>query len=141
MIAKEFLKNLNSFGIYDKKAPKNMTGEIFNKYRAYKFEAKVMTTPESIKNRLEIVLGEFSRLRPFIEKDPQRYHDEEQKRILYFRQQGLCRSCGNPMNFRESSGDHMIAHSKGGRTSDLDNAQLLHEKCHRKEEKARKKSK
>lgn len=137
--AKEFLKTLNSFGIYDEKAPKGMPDDIFKRYRAYKFEAKVMTTPESIKNRFEMILGEFNRLKPFIEKDPQRYHEEEQKRILYFRQTGLCTYCGKPMDFRKSTADHKLSHSAGGRTSDLTIAQLLHERCHQKIEKDRKK--
>ena len=137
--AKEFLKTLNSFGIYDEKAPRGMPEDVFKRYRAYKFEAKVMTTPESIRNRFEMIIGEFSRLKPFIEKDPQRYHDEEQKRILYFRQGGLCVHCGKPMDFRKSTADHMVSHGAGGKTSDLSLAQLLHERCHRNLEKTRKK--
>jgi hypothetical protein len=139
--AKEFLKNLNSFGIYDKKAPRGMSADIFNKYRSYKFEAKVMTTPESIKNRLEMILSEFKRLNLFIEKDPQRYHDEEQKRILYFRQKGLCAFCNMPLDFRNSSSDHIVSHSSGGKTMNLNQAQLLHCRCHTKLEKVRKKLK
>ena len=135
--AKEFLKNLYSFGIYDNKPPKGMSMAIFTKYRAYKFEAKVMTTPKSIRERLEMITGEFKRLKPFVEKDPNRYHDEEQKRDLFFRQKGLCGFCKNPMLFRQSSGDHMILHSKGGRTDDLANSQLLHVKCHQRLEKER----
>lgn len=136
--AKDFLKNLNSFGIYAEKEPEGMPEDIFKKYRKYKLEAKVMTTPESIKNRFEIILKEYNRLKPYLEKDPQRYYDEEQKRVLYFRQKGLCLRCGKPMDFSNSSADHIIEHSKGGSTSDLSHAQLLHERCHRLEEKARK---
>jgi len=118
-----------------------MKTDIFNRYRAYKLEAKVMTTPDSIKNRLEMILNEFKRLKPFIEKDPQRYHDEEQKRALYFKQKGLCSLCNMPLDFRNSSSDHIVSHSKGGRTADLDQAQLLHCRCHEKLEKTRKKLK
>lgn len=135
--AKEFLKNLNSFGIYDKKAPKGMTVDAFNKYREYKLEAKVMTTPESIRKRFDMVLSEFSRLKPFLEKDSVRYFSEEQKRTLYFRQKGICPHCQKNMNFRQSSGDHIISHSQGGKTNDLSKAQLLHSKCHKKIEKLR----
>lgn len=138
--SREFLKNLNSFGIYDKSPPRGMPVDVFNKYKAYKFEAKVMTTPDSIKNRLAIVLGEFSRLKPFIEKDPTRYHNEEQKRVLYFKQKGICTVCGGPINFRESSADHIISHSRGSKTSNIKDAQLLHARCHQKLEKVRKKS-
>ena len=41
------------------------------------------------------------------------------------------------MVFKGSSADHMVAHSKGGKTSDLSSAQLLHERCHRKVEEER----
>ncbi|MBI2618093.1 DUF262 domain-containing protein [Candidatus Kaiserbacteria bacterium] len=138
--SREFLKNLYSFGIYDKKPPKGMGVTTFEKYKSYKLEAKVMTTPDSIKTRLDILLDEFSRIKPFIEKDFRRYHEEEEKRILYFRQKGLCPECGGTINFRESSADHVILHSKGGKTTDINNAQLLHERCHKRLEKQRKKA-
>ena len=97
-----------------------------------------MTTGESIKKRFEIILKEFERLNPFIQKDQERLHDVEQKRILYFRQKGLCAGCNRPMDFKNTSSHHVIAHAKGGKTTDLDKAQLLHEACHRKIEKRNK---
>jgi len=84
--AKDFLRNLNSFSIYDQKPPAGMSRDVFDRYQKYKLESKVMTTPESLKRRFEIILGEFERLKPFIKRDPKRYHDEEEKRTLYFRQ-------------------------------------------------------
>ena len=135
--SKEFLKNLNSFGIYDKKPPKGMRIKDFNRYKEYKLEAKIMTTPESIKKRFEIVLYEFKKSKPFTEKDPNRYYNEEQKRILFFRQKGRCGFCSKPLIFKDTSADHIIAHSDGGRTDDLKHGQLLHQKCHAKLEKKR----
>lgn len=108
---------------------------LFNRYKTYKIEAKIMTTGESIKKRFEIILEEFKRLNPYIQKDKERLHDIEQKRILFFRQKGLCAECHKPMDFKNTSSHHVIAHSKGGKTDDLDKAQLLHEACHRKVEK------
>ncbi|HLB27707.1 MAG TPA: HNH endonuclease signature motif containing protein, partial [Dehalococcoidales bacterium] len=103
---------------------------VFDRYKTYKQEAKVMTTPESIKKRFEIILNEFTRLHPWITKDKERLYDIEQKRVLYFRQKGKCAKCGKEMSFAHSSGHHVIAHSDGGHTDDLSKAVLLHEKCH-----------
>jgi hypothetical protein len=128
--AKLFLQKLNSFSIYDLKPPAGITKTEFEKYKLYKQEAKVLTTPESIKSRLTILVEEFDRLHGVIIKDTQRLHDTEQKRILFFRQQGLCAHCKKQLDFKNSTSHHIIAHSSGGQTSDLDQAVLLHEKCH-----------
>jgi len=133
--AKEFLKNLNSFSIYDDKPPEGMTKALFNLYKKFKQESKILTTPDSLCNRLEIMIAEFNRLHPIIMKDPKRLHDAEQKRILFFRQRGLCGECGKEMRFEATSAHHVIAHSKGGDTGDLRHAMLLHLKCHQKLEK------
>ncbi len=135
----EFLKNLNSFSIYDIEPPEGISLDVFNTYKQYKQESKILTSGSSLRNRLNIMLEEFNRLHPYITKDPNRLHDAEQKRILYFRQKGLCAECGKEMSFKLTSSHHGIAHRKGGRTDDLENAVLLHEKCHQKlEEKLKK---
>ena len=133
--AKEFLKNLNSFSIYDNKPPAGMTKSLFDLYKKYKHESKILTTSGSLRNRLEIMISEFNRLHPIITKDPKRLHDAEQKRILYFRQKGLCSQCGKEMRFQATSAHHVVAHSHGGDTDDLSHALLLHPKCHEKLEK------
>lgn len=133
--ATEFLKNLFSFSMYADKPPSGMTEELFNKYKSYKQEAKIMTSSSSLKKRFEILYDEYNRLNPIILADPQRLHDAEQKRTLFFRQKGLCRYCGRSMDFKKSSGHHIIAHSAGGKTADLEHSALLHERCHAKIEK------
>jgi hypothetical protein len=112
-----------------------MDKKLFVTYRNYKQESKILTTGDSLQKRLEIMLTEFNRLHPIIVKDPKRLHDAEQKRILYFRQSGICPECRKEMRYQGSSSHHTIAHSAGGRTDDLDHAVLLHEKCHAKLEK------
>ncbi len=139
--ARQFLENLNRFSIYDDKPPVGMPKKLFDKYRTFKLESKIMTTPESIRKRFEIIVDEFTRLHPWIAKDEKRLHDIKQKRILYFRQKGLCAKCRRALDFRTSSGHHIIAHSEGGKTDDLDKAELVHEKCHRQIEKEKKRSK
>jgi hypothetical protein len=133
--AKEFLQNLNSFSMYDEKPPLGMPKKMFVTYRKYKQESKILTTADSLKNRLEIMLEEFNRMKPIIMKDEKRLHDAEQKRTLYFRQKGLCDECGKEMRFEITSSHHAIAHSAGGKTDDLDHAVLLHERCHARVEK------
>ena len=130
--AKEFLKNLNSFSIYDSTPPPGMDIIIFERYRNFKQESKILTLGTSLRNRLDIMLQEFDRIHPILLKDPNRLHDAEQKRILYFRQKGICPECRKELQFKSSSSHHEIAHSRGGKTGDLSNALLLHEKCHRK---------
>ena len=131
----EFLKNLNSFSIYDSEPPEEMSLETFNTYKEFKQESKILTSSESIRKRFDIMLGEFDRLKPIIYGDPNRFHDTEQKRILFFRQGGICPECNKPMVFSKTTSHHIIAHKDGGITDDLNNAVLLHEKCHGKIEK------
>ncbi|MFC1979935.1 HNH endonuclease [Chloroflexota bacterium] len=133
--AVEFLKNLYLFSIYDTKPPPGMKKIIFDLYKTYKLESKVMTTSESLNKRIEIMLVEYDRLNTIITKDPNRLFDVEQKRTLYFRQKGSCGYCGRNMVFSLATGHHIIAHSKGGRTADLDKSVLLHENCHKQVEK------
>ncbi len=132
----DFLKNLNSFSIYDEIPPAGMAQELFKKYREYKLQSRKATTSDSIESRFEFILSEYKRQRPFILKDKQRLFTIEQKRRLFFKQRGLCAYCGKPLVFNESSADHIERHSQGGRTI-LENGQLLHEACHRKIEKKR----
>ena len=136
---KEFLKNLNTFSIYDDDPPEGMTKKIFDAYKKYKTESKILTSGSSLRNRLNIMINEFDRMHKIVMKDPKRFHDIDQKRILYFRQKGLCTECGKEMIFDASSAHHGIAHKKGGKTDDLENAQLLHIKCHERLEKRIKK--
>lgn len=133
--ATEFLRNLHMFSVYDVSPPEGMAKKRFDLYKTYKLEAKVMTTQDSIRKRFDIMLGEYNRLHPIIMKDPKRLFDVEQKRTLYFRQNGLCAYCGRKMSFSLSSGHHVVAHSEGSKTDDLSKAVLLHENCHKYVEK------
>ncbi|ASV29877.1 HNH endonuclease family protein [Maribacter cobaltidurans] len=137
--AKEFMCNLNKFSIYDLKPPRGMTKKEFDTYKSYKTESKLMTTPASFKTRLEIMISEFDRLLPIIEKDPERLHNEEQRRILFFRQRGICPECSKSLDFKKAEAHHVIHHSKGGITDDLEHSVLLHTNCHKRVHKREKK--
>lgn len=139
--ARLFMQKLNMFSIYDIKPPKGMTKTEFDTYKNYKQESKVMTTPDSFRSRLDIMLSEFDRLNSMILADKQRLHDIEQKRILFFRQEGICPECNKPLEFKTASAHHEIAHAAGGRTSDLQHALLVHLRCHKIIEKRLKKNK
>jgi hypothetical protein len=136
--AEEFLENLNSFSIYDTKPPKGcmLNKELFRKYLQYKNDARQATSSDSLKSRFKFILQEYERTNPFILKDKKRLHDIEEKRTLFFRQRGLCSYCKKPLDFRQDiSAHHELAHSRGGITSDLSKAKLLHDKCHKRLEK------
>jgi len=138
IFAEDFMKNLNSFSIYDSNPPEGMDEQLFKKYKNYKELARKATTSDSLKARFEFLVKEFERMHPFIEKDKKRLHDAEQKRTLFFKQKGICPVCKKELKFEESTSHHIIAHSKGGKTDDLDNAVLVHDKCHKRLEKMNK---
>jgi 5-methylcytosine-specific restriction endonuclease McrA len=65
----------------------------------------------------------------FDRKDEQRLFTAEQRRIIWNSdEQRNCRICGKPLLWRDVSIDHIIAHTKGGRTT-LSNARLAHKLC------------
>lgn len=131
LFVEQMLKDLNSFSIYDTIPPEGMSEERFKEFINYKTEARKATSADSIKFRLNFYIKEFKNQQPFINKDPDRLHDRDQKRILYFRQKGICPECSKTIDFRiDGSSHHILAHKDGGQTDDLSNAVLLHSKCH-----------
>jgi hypothetical protein len=135
----DFLENLNRFSMYDTKPPKGMSQADFVIYMKYKLLAKKMTLADSIKERFGIILSEFKKAQPFIEKDTQRLYDVEQKRAMYFKQHGICPVCHKSMQFTKTSGHHTVPHSRGGITANLEKGMLAHDRCHIRLEKQNKK--
>lgn len=131
IFVEEMLKDLNSFSVYDKEPPEGMSEERFIEFVNYKTEARKATSADSIKYRVDFYIKEFKKQQPFLNKDTDRLHDRDQKRILYFRQKGICPECKKEIDFRfDGSSHHKLAHRDGGTTDDLSNAVLLHAKCH-----------
>ena len=65
----------------------------------------------------------------FTYKDDKRAFTTEQRRILWHSDESrTCRSCRKPLTWDNVSVDHILAHTKGGRTS-LRNARLLCKSC------------
>lgn len=65
----------------------------------------------------------------FDRKDEQRLFSSEQRRIIWNSDEKRnCRICGEPLTWNDVSIDHIIAYTKGGKTT-LKNAQLSHRAC------------
>lgn len=56
---------------------------------------------------------------------------ESQKRQVYEKQKGICKSCGEHFKFKEMHGDHITPWSSGGKT-DIENCQMLCQECNRR---------
>lgn len=55
---------------------------------------------------------------------------DNDKRNVYEKQNGICPICGKYHTIEEMEGDHIVAWSKGGKTT-IDNLQMLCKKCNR----------
>ena len=56
---------------------------------------------------------------------------EAQKRLVYERQNGMCKKCGKHFEFEQMEADHVTPWSKGGETS-IENCYMLCQDCNRK---------
>lgn len=127
----DFLQKVNSFSIYDTTPPEGFDKDEFFEYLNYKTEGRKATSADSIEYRFSFLNERFKSYIPYIQKDKKRLHDIEQKRTLFYRQNGICPECKNQIDFRtDGSAHHILAHKDGGITDDLENAVLLHERCH-----------
>lgn len=59
-----------------------------------------------------------------------RKFSDKDKRTAYEKQNGICPICGKHHEIEEMEGDHIVAWSKGGKTT-IDNLQMLCKKCNR----------
>ena len=133
----EFMKNLTSFSIYESTPPKGMSKKLFKKYLAYKQFGRKATVADSIEKRFKIVSSEYKKMFPKIKyKDTIKLFNDEQKVIVYFKQNGLCAICENPLDFSKSEAHHKYERGRGGPTK-IYNAQIVHHKCHVKFHKSR----
>lgn len=60
--------------------------------------------------------------------DPERSFSEDQRFVIYLRDNGICRACHQPVEEGNWHADHVIPHSRGGPTA-IENGQLLHVSC------------
>jgi 5-methylcytosine-specific restriction endonuclease McrA len=74
------------------------------------------------------------KLKPHPELDPQRIYTHEEQLILYQRAKGLCQLglsgelCGRAVDFDDAAVDHILPHSRGGKTS-LENGRISLKSC------------
>jgi hypothetical protein len=64
-------------------------------------------------------------------KDNKRLFDNNQKTVIWRRDNGKCQICSCTVNFKDMHADHIIPHSKGGRTT-IENGQTLCSSCNLK---------
>jgi len=64
-------------------------------------------------------------------KDPNRSFTNEQRVAIYHRYEGLCQECKEKIDFSNFHADHIIPHSKGGKTT-ISNGQVLCSQCNLK---------
>jgi hypothetical protein len=65
-----------------------------------------------------------------IRLDPKRLFDEDDKRLIYSRDLGNCKICGQHVELADAEYDHHpIQYALGGRTL-VDNGRLVHAACH-----------
>jgi 5-methylcytosine-specific restriction endonuclease McrA len=48
--------------------------------------------------------------------------------VPIFTEEARCARCGKPLTWGDLTVDHVLAHSRGGRT-DIKNAALMHRRC------------
>ena len=77
--------------------------------------------------RREILRGLVASV--FERKDGKRLFTSEQRRIIWNNDdKRVCRKCRKPLTWDDFSVDHIIAYSRGGKTT-LKNAQMMHKRC------------
>ena len=57
-----------------------------------------------------------------------RYFSKSQRDQIFFDSKGKCQKCGTKISYKGFQADHIIPHSKGGKT-EIKNGQALCQKC------------
>lgn len=133
LIAQRMLRRLST-GVDDLRERLRRAMPAQNKERLYAdYLLTVQGDTDSAANRTrrrEILYGLLGPLFDF--KDDQRAFTVEQRRILWNSdEKRLCPACKKPLTWSTVSVDHILAHTKGGRTN-LSNARLMHVRCNSK---------
>lgn len=86
-------------------------------------------TRPNIETRHQVYIRRFIKdVQNLMPKDPQRSFTQEERKVIWRRDNETCKECENKIAFEEMQADHIIPHSRGGRTT-LDNAQALCREC------------
>jgi hypothetical protein len=85
---------------------------------------------ESIQRRHDFFVTKMlAKMAPLRRRDPQRAFTLEERELLYFASLKICAICGATVAWTEAEAHHRTPHTDGGITS-LENADLVHRKCH-----------
>lgn len=90
---------------------------------------------DTIRRRHEFYMHQMlGRLNPR-KKDPKRAFGNNEREIIYFRDQKRCQVCSGQVNWNDAEIHHVQEHHTGGPT-ELENGALVHSQCHPKGSKA-----
>ncbi len=89
-------------------------------------------TKKSIEVRHEVYIKKaLIDIPNLIPKDKRRSFDQNQRIVIWRRDQKQCKDCGKQIEFKEMHADHVKPHSKGGQTT-IENGQALCGECNLK---------
>lgn len=102
--------------------------EVNSLFQTYLMTVRGSTDSLASRERRASIVHEV--LRPIFErKDENRVFSLEQRRLIWNSEtKVVCSKCKKPINWNDLSIDHVIAHSRGGKTL-LKNAQPMHKRC------------
>jgi len=101
------------------------TMEVYRSYLQTVLEGT--DTSQNRKAREKILVGLFGSL--FEKKDPWRIFTPEQRRVIWQSSKNKrCSFCKKPVTWEDFTIDHVLPHSRGGRTASV-NAALAHKSC------------
>lgn len=90
---------------------------------------QAVDSKDSIEFRHKMLMTSFLLYYPELEPlAPQRTFTEEQRMTIFRKYSGICQSCGKEVKWDEFNADHIVAFSKGGKTT-IANGQLLCASC------------
>ncbi len=86
-------------------------------------------TKPNIETRHQVYIRRFIKdTQNLTPKDLQRSFTQDERKVIWRRDNETCQVCKNKIGFEEMQADHIIPHSRGGRTT-LDNVQTLCREC------------
>jgi 5-methylcytosine-specific restriction endonuclease McrA len=87
---------------------------------------------ENIRKRHQVYLNTIHQTIPnLVPKDSTRAYTNNERLIIWRRDNETCIDCGNSIKFNEMHADHIVPHSKGGKTT-VENGQSLCISCNLK---------